>query len=160
MSRTPEQALKLFVFSNQLAERELDRVEGSYEVDLARDHRPTVGDEDYYPQTEEAIRGEAASMAPHYEIFYSKLRRHRSERLTWPSPPDQTTPLDYTNFGELGQIIVQNWEVFDQTFTSKRAVERVMASLNTLRGPIAHCSPLAEDEIVRLRLSVRDWYRP
>ena len=34
-----------------------------------------------------------------------------------------------------------------------------MANLNTLRGPIAHCSMLAEDEIVRLRLSVRDWYR-
>jgi hypothetical protein len=26
-------------------------------------------------------------------------------------------------------------------------------------GPIAHCAPLAEDEVVRLRLSVRDWFR-
>jgi len=35
----------------------------------------------------------------------------------------------------------------------------VMGSLNTLRGPIAHCSPLAEDEALRLRLAVRDWFR-
>jgi len=32
-------------------------------------------------------------------------------------------------------------------------------NLNTLRGPIAHCSELAQDEEIRLRLSVRDWFR-
>ncbi len=34
-----------------------------------------------------------------------------------------------------------------------------MTSLNMLRAPIAHCCPLAEDEIVRLRLTVKDWFR-
>lgn len=68
-------------------------------------------------------------------------------------------PIDFTTFGELGEIIKANWDVFGSLFQSPRAVERVMANLNTLRGPIAHCSPLAEDEIVRLRLSVRDWFR-
>lgn len=73
--------------------------------------------------------------------------------------PRSDEPLDFTNFGELSEIIKTNWEVFGQTFSSVKAVERVMANLNTLRGPIAHCSPLAEDEILRLRLSVRDWFR-
>lgn len=68
-------------------------------------------------------------------------------------------PLDFTNFGELGEIIKVNWDVFGAILSSVKAVERVMANLNTLRGPIAHCSPLAEDEVVRLRLSVRDWFR-
>ena len=68
-------------------------------------------------------------------------------------------PLDFTTFGELGEIIKSNWGVFGSVFSSPKAVERVMANLNTLRGPIAHCSPLAEDEVVRLRLSVRDWFR-
>ena len=76
--RTPEQALKLFVFSNQLAERELDRVEFEHDLDLGRDHRRVVGDEDYYPQIEQAIRTEAAAMAPHYEIFYSLERTIRA----------------------------------------------------------------------------------
>jgi hypothetical protein len=67
--------------------------------------------------------------------------------------------LDFTNFGELGEIIKQNWDVFGASLSSVKAVERVMANLNTLRGPIAHCSPLAEDEVVRLQLSVRDWFR-
>ena len=73
--------------------------------------------------------------------------------------PRSSEPLDFTNFGELGEIIKANWDVFGGTFKSPKAVENVMARLNTVRGPIAHCSPLAEDEAVRLRLSVRDWFR-
>jgi ribosome modulation factor len=67
--------------------------------------------------------------------------------------------LDYTNFGDLSQIIEKNWDLFGSTLSSVRAVKKVLAGLNTLRGPIAHCSPLAEDEVVRLKLSVRDWFR-
>ena len=67
--------------------------------------------------------------------------------------------LDYTTFGELSIIISFNWDVFGGLFSSKKAVEKVMASLNALRNPIAHCSPLAEDEQLRLQLTVRDWFR-
>lgn len=73
--------------------------------------------------------------------------------------PRSTDPIDYTNFGELGQIISANWDIFRGTFQSQKAVTNVLSRLNTLRAPIAHCSPLAEDEIIRLRLSVRDWFR-
>jgi hypothetical protein len=73
--------------------------------------------------------------------------------------PRSPHPLDFTTFGELSDIIKSNWDVFGGIFTSVRAVEKVMASLNSLRGPIAHCSPLAEDEVLRLHLSVRDWFR-
>jgi hypothetical protein len=67
--------------------------------------------------------------------------------------------IDYTNFGELGEIIKRNADVFGSIFNSPKGVERVLANLNTLRGPIAHCSVLAEDEVLRLTLSVRDWFR-
>jgi hypothetical protein len=67
--------------------------------------------------------------------------------------------LDYTTFGELSVIINANWDIFGSLFSSKKAVEKVMASLNALRNPIAHCSPLAEDEQLRLQLTVRDWFR-
>ena len=67
--------------------------------------------------------------------------------------------IDYTTFGELSVIITSNWVLFATIFKSQRAVERVMASLNLLRGPIAHCCPLSEDEIDRLRLAVKDWFR-
>lgn len=67
--------------------------------------------------------------------------------------------IDYTTFGELSVIITSNWDLFGTIFSSRRAVEKVMASLNVLRGPIAHCCPMSEDEVVRLRLTVKDWFR-
>lgn len=67
--------------------------------------------------------------------------------------------IDYTTFGELSVIITTNWDLFGTIFSSRRAVEKVMSSLNLLRGPIAHCCPLSEDEIDRLRLTVKDWFR-
>ena len=84
-----------------------------------------------------------------------RVQREIDSGVTVRSP----SPLDFTTFGELGEIIKSNWDLFGSVFSSPKAVERVMANLNTLRGPIAHCSPLAEDEVVRLRLSVRDWFR-
>lgn len=68
-------------------------------------------------------------------------------------------PIDFTTFGELAEVIKANWDLFGSTFNSKRAVEKVTANLNVLRGPIAHCSLLAQDEVVRLQLSLRDWFR-
>lgn len=67
--------------------------------------------------------------------------------------------IDYTTFGELSVTISANWDVFGAIFSSKRAVERIMSSLNLLRGPIAHCSPLSEDEVDRLYLTMKDWFR-
>jgi len=39
------------------------------------------------------------------------------------------------------------------------ALTKVLTGLTLLRAPTAHCAPLAEDEIVRLQLSLRDWFR-
>lgn len=70
-----------------------------------------------------------------------------------------TREIDYTTFGELGEVVRANWQTFSDTFNNEKAFTRVMGNLNLLRGPIAHCSPLAEDEVVRLRLTLKDWFR-
>jgi hypothetical protein len=68
--------------------------------------------------------------------------------------------IDYTTFGELTQIVIGNWEAFEALFKrGQRSFQRIMTNLNQLRGPIAHCSPFAEDEVVRLELTVKDWFR-
>lgn len=67
--------------------------------------------------------------------------------------------IDYTNFGELGEIIKANWDDFASILRDRRAVERILANLNTLRASIAHCTALAPDEELRLHLSLRDWFR-
>ncbi len=55
------------------------------------------------------------------------------------SPGAHLDELDYTTFGELSVIISSNWDVFGSLFSSKKAVEKVMASLNALEilSPIA-----------------------
>jgi hypothetical protein len=67
--------------------------------------------------------------------------------------------IDYTTFGELSQLITDNWELFDPVFQSKTAVSNVSNQLNLLRGPIAHCNPTDEMEQERLNLAVRTWFR-
>ena len=67
--------------------------------------------------------------------------------------------IDFTSFGELGEIIKANWDTFSDLFRDQQAVVNVLATLNTLRAPIAHCKVLAEDEELRLRLGLRDWFR-
>lgn len=67
--------------------------------------------------------------------------------------------LPSTNFGELGDIVRENWNVFGQIFRDKGHFGRVMFNLNLLRATIAHCGALSEDEVLRLKLTVRDWFR-
>jgi hypothetical protein len=70
-----------------------------------------------------------------------------------------TREIDYTTFGELGDIVRANWQTFSDTFNNEKAFSKIMNTLNLLRAPIAHCSALAADEVVRLRLTLKDWFR-
>ena len=85
--------------------------------------------------------------------------KNRAKEVQSGVTPRSADMLSYTNFGELNEIIKANWTLFGETFTDPQAVQNTLARLNTLRAPIAHCSMLAEDEVLRLRLSLRDWFR-
>jgi Swt1-like HEPN len=67
--------------------------------------------------------------------------------------------IDYTTFGQLSQLITDNWDLFEPVFQSKSAVSNVSKQLNLLRGPIAHCNPTDELEQDRLNLAVRTWFK-
>lgn len=93
------------------------------------------------------------------QIISQVVGKRMQEELDSAVTVRSSEPIDFTTFGELGEIIKSNWDLFGSTFSSQRAVGKVMANLNTLRAPIAHCSQLAEDEVLRLQLSMRDWFR-
>jgi hypothetical protein len=187
-----EDAIKLFGMTHQLIESDLVALEKRFSIDLGRNSDGSiVRDEDYFPQFEERVRREAATMSRHFEVFYcleNSLRQTIQEKLIddfganwWDEAVPEavrknaeenmkrelesgvtmrsTNTLDYTTFGELGEIVRGKWENFSDIFNSKGAFNKIMASLNTLRAPIAHCCPLAEDEVERLRLTLRDWFR-
>jgi len=60
---------------------------------------------------------------------------------------------------QLGDIIRENWSDFAGMLSNPSAVARVLSGLNMLRGTIAHCGVLADDEVDRLKLAIRDWFR-
>jgi hypothetical protein len=73
--------------------------------------------------------------------------------------PRSENKLDYLTFGQLGEIINENFDLFETILASRKAVTRIMQQLNQIRNPIAHCCPLAQDEKDRLLLAVKDWFR-
>ncbi|WP_320725086.1 Swt1 family HEPN domain-containing protein [Enterobacter cloacae] len=188
-----EDKIKVFAFSNKIAERELDRIENELKLDLGRGNEKNSDiDDDYYPQFSHVVRVKAKEMSKHYEIFYclevsirslikeklnselgndwwegtnipehikKNVRDNMQREIDSAFTPRSDDELDYTTFGELGEIVRKNWTHFADLFNSEKAFNRVMNSLNLLRGPIAHCSPLAEDEVVRLKLTLKDWFR-
>jgi hypothetical protein len=84
------------------------------------------------------------------------IKREKESAVT----PRSSDPIHYTTFGELGEIIKSNWSLFGGVvFNDQKAMEKVMSALNSLRNSIAHCSPLADDEVLRLELALRDWFR-
>lgn len=98
----------------------------------------------------------SARIAPDIKEYVANLvKKERENGVT----PRSDNMIDYTTFGQLSGIITSNWNLFEPTLKNKRGIERVMASLNLLRGTIAHCCPMQEDEIDRLRLAVKDWFR-
>jgi hypothetical protein len=73
--------------------------------------------------------------------------------------PRSDDAIDYVTFGQLGDIIEKNWDVFAGALRNRKAVRRVLATLNAVRAPIAHSTLLPDDEVARLRVALRDWFR-
>jgi hypothetical protein len=76
-------------------------------------------------------------------------------------PPRSDRLIDYSTFGELSEIVKENWDIFSGMFSNatRNRVLRVLNRLNLVRGPIAHCNFLPEEEAIRLKLAIRDWYK-
>lgn len=92
------------------------------------------------------------------ENIKDAARRSRERELNSGVNTRSDENTQYITFGELMGIMSANWSHFAGIFPSPKGLENVMGRLNTLRGPIMHCGELAEDEVLRLKLSVRDWF--
>ena len=86
------------------------------------------------------------------------LEKQKKEKNT-PMSIRSEDPLSYTNFGELIDILNANWSDFSDTIRSQRAMQQVLMQFNSIRNVIAHSNELSEDEIIRLKLLIKDWFR-
>jgi len=94
------------------------------------------------------------------QIVRDNAQKNQDREAAEGLPPRSERLIDYTTFGELGEIVRENWDMFSGMFSnaSRNRVLRVINRLNLVRGPIAHCNFLPEEEAIRLKLAIRDWY--
>jgi len=184
-----EDKIKLFGMSHSLLESDLDKVEDKLKVELNRDIKEDKDEIYYpqFSQLLRNEAAEMGMHYELFYCLEKSIRSLVAETLEsefgenwWDSQIKQDikdnvkkniqreidsgitlrseNEIDYTTFGELGEIVKKNQGSFP-IFSSFKAFSKIMHSLNVLRGPIAHCCALAEDEIVRLKLTVKDWFR-
>ena len=95
------------------------------------------------------------------QVVRDNVKKNYDREASEGLPPRSDRLIDYTTFGELSEIVKENWDCFSGMFSNatKNRVLRVLNRLNIARGPIAHCNFLPEEEAICLKLTMRDWYR-
>ena len=63
----------------------------------------------------------------------------------------------YTNFGDLRDIIIDNWEIFQNFFPDQHWIASRFKDLEISRNIIAHNNPLPKKEIDRIKIYFQDW---
>jgi hypothetical protein len=70
-----------------------------------------------------------------------------------------SAPIGYTLFGNLGQIIINNWNEFSDLFPDQAWITSRLTDLENSRNIIMHTGTLPQIEIERIESIVRDWQR-
>ena len=73
--------------------------------------------------------------------------------------PRSTTNIGYTMFGNLGDIIIYNWDEFSDLFPDQAWISSRFKDLEMSRNIIMHTGILPDIEIERIQSIVRDWLR-
>lgn len=86
----------------------------------------------------------------------AESRRRADEQARWHGPRGQS-PLNFVDFPELGAIIVDRWDDFEDLIGDKDWVERYFDDMNQSRRAIGHTGDLSEHAVERMELFVREW---
>jgi len=68
-------------------------------------------------------------------------------------------PIYFTTFRELRLIVERNWIIFSSKLKNIYDFKKITKDLNVIRNNVAHSVMLPEDEISRLKLALKDWFR-
>lgn len=67
--------------------------------------------------------------------------------------------ITYCDFGDLSSIIVTNWSHFEDVLVNLEWVKALLNSLEISRNIIMHGGVLAQEDIERIGMNIRDWIR-
>jgi hypothetical protein len=86
-----------------------------------------------------------------------KLRE--KESATRYHTPRSIALIGYTMFGNLGQVIIANWDDFSDLFPDQAWITSRFNDLEMSRNIIMHTGTLPQIEVERIQSIVRDWIR-
>lgn len=67
--------------------------------------------------------------------------------------------INYTDLKDLGNIIRNNWPIFEAYFPSIEWVESIFNAIERSRNVIMHSGTLDKEDIQRLGIFIRDWVK-
>ncbi len=91
-----------------------------------------------------------------------KIRRNVESRIKqdkknkWHSPRANSN-INYCDFGDLCNIIINNWEIFEDLFPNQDWIKTRLNYLEPSRNAIAHNNILQEHDINRINMFLKDW---
>jgi len=83
-------------------------------------------------------------------------RRKDEEKNKWHTSRGLSV-IYYTDFGDLANIIGNNWDYFEDYLPSIEWVKQMFDTLEKSRNVIMHSGELAMEDIERIGVSIRDW---
>ena len=85
-----------------------------------------------------------------------KNRKEKENENRWHSKRNVHN-IFYTDFGDLKDVIISNWDIFEDFFPDQHWIASKLQELELSRNIIAHNNPLPKKETDRIKLYFEDW---
>jgi hypothetical protein len=83
-------------------------------------------------------------------------RKTQEEKNQW-HPGRNAHSIYYIDFGDLGLLIINHWDLFKDFFPNQPWVTSRFQEAERTRNVIAHTNVLPAEETARLEMYLRDW---
>lgn len=96
------------------------------------------------------------------ELVSSKIRNHAESRKadatknSW-LQGESSELISFIDFGHLSQIIIDNWDLFNDLIPSQHWLKQRLDELEKARNFIAHNRSLSASEFARIEMYIADW---
>ena len=71
----------------------------------------------------------------------------------------KTRMVDFTTFGQLVKIIIENWNDFEFVIPTQSWLTQKMGEIEDVRNFLAHSRALSDREFGRMAMYIEDWNR-
>lgn len=86
----------------------------------------------------------------------AESRKKEEDKIKWHTHRGDSM-INYVDFGDLGNIIGQNYQLFEVHVVSLEWVKQIFNTLERSRNVIMHSGELGERDIERIGINIRDW---